>query len=374
MKQQELLKETKVLLPYLNYIMGYINNNEIINADKIVSQDLKEVNNKMIFNKNLIFYGPPGTGKTYTSAIYAVAICDNKSVDELTDYDLVMKRYNELKKENRITFITFHQSYSYEEFIEGLKPNINRDTKEIEYYLEDGIFKAFCKQADQHLEQNYVFIIDEINRGNISQIFGELITLIEQTKRKGTLEAISTILPNSKEEFSIPSNVYIIGTMNTADPSIALIDRALCRRFQFIEMMPNLSLFKDIYIQGLNIKEMIEIINKRIEILYDREHIIGQAFFIELLNKPTMLALRSIFENSLIPLLQEYFYEDYQKIQFILGDNAKNDPKLKFILDIKVNYKKSFKGNIDDILDLPEKQYMINPLALNNIDSYKQIL
>ena len=354
-----------------------------------VFQKMKEVDKE--FDKNLILYGPPGTGKTYNSAIYAVAICDGKSVDKLTDYDAVMTRYNELKKAGRISFTTFHQSYGYEEFIEGIKPIIDENKQDIGYTIEPGVFKEFCDNAKSIVRTStgiestvieedtepYVFIIDEINRGNISKIFGELITLIESTKRAGMPEAASAILPYSGDEFSVPSNVYILGTMNTADRSIALMDTALRRRFQFVEMMPDSDVLRKIHadkVEDLDVAAMLDKINERIEYLYDREHTIGHAFFTDLKDDATLEKLQSIFEKSVIPLLQEYFYEDYQKIQLVLGDNAKSDDSLKFIIDEKVIAKNIFKGNVEDVIDLPEKKYSINSKAFENINSYKEIL
>ena len=354
-----------------------------------VFQEMKELDKE--FDKNLILYGPPGTGKTYNSVIYAVAICDGKPLDELTDYAAVMSRYNELKKAGRISFTTFHQSYGYEEFIEGIKPIIDENKQDIGYTIEPGVFKKFCDNAKSItristgiestvIEENtepYVFIIDEINRGNISKIFGELITLIESTKRAGMPEAASAILPYSGDEFSVPSNVYILGTMNTADRSIALMDTALRRRFQFVEMMPDSDVLRKIHadkVEDLDVAAMLDKINERIEYLYDREHTIGHAFFTDLKDDATLVKLQSIFEKSVIPLLQEYFYEDYQKIQLVLGDNAKSDDSLKFIIDEKVIAKNIFKGNVEDVIDLPEKKYSINSKAFENINSYKEIL
>ena len=486
-----------------------------------VLQEMREANKE--FDKNLILYGPPGTGKTYNSATYAVAICDGKSEDELTDYDAVMARYNELKQAGRIAFTTFHQSYGYEEFIEGIKPVVDDEATDISYTIESGVFKKFCDiagtpenmeidhnaqvwfvrlngvgkndlkeecfkegtirfswenenvddsykkwfnmmspgdyvvsynganvnidgigiiedsepfydeqrssfkwtrkvkwlvtdivenirelnggkylpnfeitklnrvrisellelvskhggYAGEKNEKPYVFIIDEINRGNISKIFGELITLIESTKRAGMEEAASAILPYSGKPFSVPSNVYILGTMNTADRSIALMDTALRRRFQFIEMMPDSDVLRKIHadkVEDLDVAAMLDKINERITFLYDREHTIGHAFFTGLKDDASLSKLQSIFEKSVIPLLQEYFYEDYQKIQLVLGDNAKSDDSLKFILDEKVVAKNIFKGNVEDVIDLPEKKYSINKVAFGAINSYKEIL
>ena len=489
-------------------------------------KEYKRNQKKVQYAKNMILYGPPGTGKTYSSAIYAVAICDGKSIDEvrIMDYDHVMNRYRELMEEERITFTTFHQSYSYEEFIEGIKPIIDDGGTDVGYTIEDGVFKKFCNKASavkieakdfevaddatiwkatirknvrvdcfdndrvrinwnidsaransfvndikkgdiiittdgsrkvingiavaleddaykldeesdtttrnvkwlaKNIEKEilninsgkmlhrrtiarvlgmkvsdilnvaknknselsnttiienkkpYVFIIDEINRGNISKIFGELITIIEDTKRAGMNEEVFVTLPYSNMSFSVPSNVYILGTMNTADRSIALMDTALRRRFEFIEMMPDVNVLRHIgasKVEDLDVALMLEKMNERIMFLYDREHTIGHAFFTKLAKNPTIDTLKSIFEKSIIPLLQEYFYEDYQKIQLVLGDNGKRDDTHKFILDNDIKIKDVFKGSVDDVIDLPEKKYTINLAAFSNLDSYKEII
>ena len=221
----------------------------------------------------------------------------------------------------------------------------------------------------------YVFIIDEINRGNISKIFGELITLIEITKRAGKKECISTKLPYSNEEFTVPDNVYIIGTMNTADRSIALMDTALRRRFKFEEMLPNYDLLKDIFVEDkgvkVNIGAMLKVINERIEYFYDREHTIGHAVFLELKENNNIDKLENIFKKSVIPLLQEYFYEDYDKIRLILGDNAKDEDE-QFIFAESIKPKDVFEGDIGDI-DIPEKKYIIKYENFRNIMAYKNI-
>jgi len=338
------IKET--ILPELKEMWSKLINREE-NSKTSNGGDEKETMKKE-FDKNVIFYGPPGTGKTYTTAKRAVAICDNVAEEDLTDYAEVMKKYNELKKKNRIEFITFHQSYGYEEFIEGIKPIVSND--------------------------EYVFIIDEINRGNISKIFGELITLIEPTKRSGKKECISTKLPYSKEEFTVPDNVYIIGTMNTADRSIALMDTALRRRFKFEEMLTDYHLLEDIFVEDkgtkVNIGAMLKVINERIEYLYDREHTIGHAVFLELKENNNIDKLENIFKKSVIPLLQEYFYEDYDKIRIVLGDNAKDEDE-QFISAVSI-LEDVFEGNIDDI-DIPEKKYIINYDNFKNIMAYKNI-
>ena len=515
------IEAAKELVPFYEYILS----ERELRLSKNVEEEMKGIKPEL----NTILYGPPGTGKTYNTVIYAVAICENKNIEDVQseEYEKVLYRYNELKKEGRIAFTTFHQSFGYEEFIEGISPIIFEDNSDdcsgnIEYKIKSGIFKSFCEETEKitikndkfsinkdatiwkvtvgskvqndcfvnnyirigfgindkgtkefvnqinegdiiittdgnrknirgiaiatsdeayklentesdsttrdvmwlvrdinddvtilngnkwlqrktvsrlpnmnikdlmefaikknvelketHIEKNngsYVFIIDEINRGNISKIFGELITLIEDTKRKGMTEEMSTILPYSGSLFSVPSNVYILGTMNTADRSIALMDTALRRRFQFVEMMPDTNILKNITVEGVEIAPILEKINERITFLYDREHTIGHAFFIKLIDSPDINTLGSIFEKSIIPLLQEYFYEDYQKIQLVLGDNHKVDVSTKFIKDEEVKVAEIFKGDANDIMDLPEKKYTINKKAFLNIESYKQIL
>ncbi len=216
-----------------------------------------------------------------------------------------------------VKIVTFHQSYGYEDFIEGI--NAETEDGKISYQVKDGVFKRFCNDAKQNPDQNFLFVIDEINRGNISKIFGELITLIEPSKRIGASESLSVVLPYSGDIFGVPQNVYILGTMNTADRSIAMMDTALRRRFDFIEKMPDPGVVrKEVgQIDGIDVASLLEIMNRRIEFLYDREHTLGHAFF---LNIGTIGELKAVFENKIIPLLQEYFYEDYEKIQAVLND------------------------------------------------------
>ena len=350
--------------------------------------EAKGADNMMTFGRNTILYGPPGTGKTYNAVIYAVAICEGKAIEDVKQkpYGDVLARYNDLKQAGRIEFTTFHQSYGYEEFIEGIKPRLNEDRDTLGYTIEGGIFKAFCDKARKISVQTvtgeretkpYVFIIDEINRGNISKIFGELITLIEDSKRTGAAEAMEAKLPYSGELFSIPQNVYILGTMNTADRSIALIDTALRRRFEFVEMMPDSRVLENLKAgrvvagdEELNVARMLDVINERIGYLFDREHTIGHAFFTKLADDPSIDTLAGIFEKNVIPLLQEYFYEDYEKIQLVLGDNAKED-EFKFILDRPVKVKDVFNGTPD--VDLPERRYEIQHSAFKKLKSYKLI-
>ena len=503
--------------------------------------DMDTISNNKAVGLNTILYGPPGTGKTYNTAIYAVAICDGKDIEEVNewDYEKIMDRYRTLITEERIAFTTFHQSYGYEDFIEGIKPVMpsEEDTSnDVQYKVKSGVFKRFCERANRPLamkkedygvcdnptiwkvslhgtgdnpvrteclknghirigiysednpftsrvensfinrmkigdivlscytestidaigvitgdfelrndyadypllrkvnwivkgiqedilsinggakmtlaaihgmprisledvykiiekyspthetgvtqkKENYVFIIDEINRGNISKIFGELITLIEESKRAGKLEAASAILPYSQKPFSVPQNVYIIGTMNTADRSIALMDTALRRRFSFVEMLPDTQVLVENGVDkikvddenSIDIGKMLDTINQRITYLYDREHTIGHAFFMKLHEDASLEKLAEIFEKSIIPLLQEYFYEDYQKIQLVLGDNAKSDAAYQFIQAKKTKANDIFKGAASLDLDLPEYSYSINKNAFNEAQSYIQI-
>lgn len=339
-------------------------------------------------DKNTILYGPPGTGKTYNIAKYAVRIIEGKNEDEITmeEYSSIMDRFNKYRADGHVIFTTFHQSYSYEEFIEGIKPIIksneenNENNSDISYTIENGIFKDFCiKARNDENKNNYVFIIDEINRGNMSKIFGELITLIEDKKRIGSEESMTVKLPYSKSEFGVPKNVYILGTMNTADRSIALLDTALRRRFEFIEMMPDVDILNtlnngsDIIIDCngkiINVCEIIKNINKRIEVLYDREHTIGHAYFIDLVKNPTLENLERILKKKIIPLLQEYFYDDYEKIGLILADNQVSDSRLHFIKKESIDSK--LFGRDFDLDD--RNVFKINDQAFKEPNSYIKI-
>jgi len=225
---------------------------------------------------------------------------------------------NEIVK--RYEFVTFHQSYGYEEFVEGIRPVMDETGEgDVQYRVEPGIFKKICQQAENDQGHEYAIFIDEINRGNISKIFGELITLIELDKRvRPDGSGMRAMLPFSKKEFGVPANLSIFGTMNTADRSIALIDIALRRRFHFKEMMPNLDLIENKVgsIGGVIVKMLLDKINRRIEFLYDRDHMIGHSFF---LYCKSLEDLRGVFLDNIIPLLQEYFYGDWEKICLVLG-------------------------------------------------------
>ncbi|EAB5344993.1 AAA family ATPase [Campylobacter jejuni] len=406
------------------------------------------INNNISLNQ--ILYGSPGTGKTYHTIDKALEILG----ENLESRDEKKAKFDEYVKNGQIVFTTFHQSYGYEEFVEGIKPRIDskENSKEIEYEIKDGIFKELCekaldnyensilntdelnkkielkekvenflnwlletnepigktkggnffvveidnktiviysegverfdgifnlnlsifmellkckdefnnatemfkkvfnrdyadrthtyyfnlvkkfkayeeKQLTAKIENNknndnslkpYIIIIDEINRGNVSKIFGELITLIEPSKRIGEKEELKVTLPYSGEKFGVPKNVYIIGTMNTADRSITSLDTALRRRFEFIEMMPDVSKLS-MDCEGINLQELLKAINTRIEYLLDREKTIGHAFFVSVEN---LEDLKKVFQNKIIPLLQEYFYNDYALINEVLNDNG----------------------------------------------------
>ena len=330
---------------------------EKLNSEKINSIiDEKEENSIHIkkdfnFPLNTILYGPPGTGKTYNSVFYSVGIIEkNESIFKLKNDDKVFKKFKEYKDKNLIKFITFHQSYGYEDFIEGIRPHLKEESKDLKYILHSGIFKDMCKRAKNDKENNYVLVIDEINRGNISKIFGELISLIESSKREGEKEEMEVILPYSKEKFTIPKNLYIIGTMNTADRSIALLDIALRRRFNFMEIMPEYSILKEV--EDIKVNLLLSSINEKIEFLLDREHTIGHSYF---LNISTFEELVKVFKNSIIPLLQEYFYDDFEKIKTIFSNNG-------FIISKNISLNNQRKSI-----------YKLNEEALKDKNNYKKI-
>ncbi|HHY2118907.1 TPA: AAA family ATPase [Acinetobacter baumannii] len=518
--------------------------------DKKVAEKSKFVEGEKEVNKNdhelnRILFGAAGTGKTYHTINHALAILENKEVDEINAYEKAHYRkdlkdlFEKRKSEGRIEFVTFHQSFSYEDFVEGIRAETENGN--ISYSVQPGIFKVICERArenkkvmkdlgvrpdaavwklsigdlstrqycfdnnqirvgwgqtgdlsieetkysdgytqfsatDHHtLEQftsgveigdvivclkttseicavgvitgdyffdaehprrvredylhcrnvnwilkdltfnirdlnggvgltlktmyrlwrftwndllkalnkegyllsseqsdpePYVLIIDEINRGNISRIFGELITLIEDSKREGADEPLSVKLPYSKKEFSVPKNLYIIGTMNSSDRSLTGLDIALRRRFTFIEMLPKPELLKDIRVEDLKIDRLLGIINQRIEVLLDRDHCLGHANFMTLKEKPTLKHLASIFRQKIIPQLQEYFFDDWEKIDLVLNRNG---------MLVKESNKKISELFPADVLEglgyLNQKEiWKINPDAFNKIENYKSIL
>lgn len=440
---------------------------------------------------NSILYGPPGTGKTHKTAQLAVEICDGSTPD---DRDELMARYEELRSDGRISFVTFHQSYGYEDFVEGLRPEMTDG--QVTYRIRPGVFRdvcdtarrntlvkpglsgkplkdrtifkmslgaagttegrnvfqaciengivllgwgdnvdfSECRNADEvlkkatdvnafenpkvaagyidtfkhtvqvgdiivashgnrafqaigevideyefleaplaeHFHQKravrwlavyeakhsveeiydrnfsqsslytldhtgvkfdvleslltahqsatnmpFVLIIDEINRANISKVFGELITLLEEGKREGATNALTVKLPYSGDEFCVPANLHVIGTMNTADRSIALLDTALRRRFEFEELQPDVAALPMEPVDGIDLRGLLQAINERIEYLYDRDHTIGHAYFIGV---KSLAELEGVFRRKVIPLLQEYFYENWSKVRAVLND------------------------------------------------------
>ena len=262
---------------------------------------------------NIILYGPPGTGKTYLTARHCVEICDGPDVG-----DDDRERYSELVDSGRVEFVTFHQSYGYEEFVEGLRPAPNEGGQAgFRLVPTPGVLKRIAERARQDRENAYVLIIDEINRANISKVMGELITLLEEDKREGAPNEVAVTLPHSGDEqkFTLPPNLHILGTMNTADRSIALIDTALRRRFQFEEMAPKPELLS--VVDGVDLPAVLKTINERLEYLYDRDHLIGHAW---LMNASTKADVDDIMRRKIIPLVAEYFYDDWRKVRAVLGN------------------------------------------------------
>lgn len=461
----------------------FIQNNIV--KDNSMKQEANFAQEKIYQPLNQILYGPPGTGKTYNTVLKAMSIIDNTEYKDVSDeqYSTLKTRFDELKQAGQIEFVTFHQSYSYEEFVEGIKPYIpewgTTDNTEVRYIGENGIFKRICKKAespiiksnDNNLELNdnpkiwkvslmktgendirkdcmennririgfdkygetindetifddggsrvlsafidkmeigdivlscysektidaigvvtseykwnndfpqykryrevkwlakglnhnileinngtkftlgtvyqlnnmllkdvldivdeqeqvtsykdndkpYILIIDEINRGDVSKIFGELITLIEEDKRIGNKYQIKITLPYSKESFGVPNNLYIIGTMNTADRSIALLDTALRRRFDFEEIMPRPELLGGKVVEGINLQTLLTRINERITNKYDRDPQIGHSY---LMGVNTKEQLERAYKNRILPLLNEYFYNESKTVAEILN-------------------------------------------------------
>lgn len=274
---------------------------------------------------NLILYGPPGTGKTYRTMAAAVQLCDGLDPQDSLLLGSVRRgelrnRYDELVQLGRIGFVTFHQSFAYEEFVEGLKPEALPEGG-FKLVPKPGVFRRMAEAAKLSAEE-HVLIIDEINRANISKVFGELITLIEPDKRLGREERLRVTLPYSGDEFGVPANLHIVGTMNTADRSIALLDTALRRRFRFEELAPDSSVpaFKEAEeATGLPLSSVLEAMNRRIEYLVDRDHRIGHAFFIGCKTKPNV---DEVMRNKVIPLLQEYFFDDWNRLAAVLGEKG----------------------------------------------------
>ncbi len=236
--------------------------------------------------------------------------------------------------------------------------------------IEDGPEATLNEEARPDA---WVLIIDEINRGNIANILGELITLIEPSKRAGAEEAIEVALPYSKTKFSVPDNLYIIGTMNTADRSLVHIDTALRRRFQFEAMLPDIGVLNELGIQdveGIDIQKMLRTLNSRIELLYDKEHTLGHSFFIPLRSNPNLATLSRIFENQIMPLLEEYFFEDWSRIQQILGDDIKLEDDLRFYVPaFEPNEIESLLGGENNQV-MHDKAFKRNEQALHRVEAF----
>jgi 5-methylcytosine-specific restriction protein B len=272
-----------------------------------------------------ILYGPPGTGKTYYANRSAIWLLEGGTGSAqanalLGDEELLESRERKLTappsdptKSARLTRVTFHPSYSYEDFIEGFRPQ--QADNGMQLVLSAGIFKRVCDTARNDPTHRYVVLIDEINRGNIPKIFGELITLIENDKRGSTWQ-----LPQSGDEFSVPGNVLIIGTMNTADRSIHLLDTALRRRFQFIELLPDSSLLQGRVAGSLALDDFLDGLNDEVRQRFGRDKQIGHALFFtkgDIIDTPAEFA--AVFRYDILPLLQEYCYDDYRSLAEILG-------------------------------------------------------
>ncbi|MFR9012347.1 MAG: McrB family protein [Desulfovibrio piger] len=332
---------------------------------------------------NQILYGPPGTGKTYATVEKALEIFAAAGMRDVgATREKKRQRFDELVADGHIRFVTFHQSFSYEDFVEGIRASTD-DEGRISYQVEDGIFKELCREAHEAAKTGkttpYVLIIDEINRGNISRIFGELITLVEASHRAclpnspHTRDSISVRLPYSRDLFSVPENVYIIGTMNTADRSLTGLDAALRRRFSFMEMPPRPELLEGSRLQGteFSLADLLDRINRRITVLLDKEHRLGHAWFMGLGTVVTAEALAIVFRNHILPLLEEYFFEDWEKIRWVLNDHRK-ELENRLLRQDEGDPLELFGENVQ----LPDigQVWHWNEDAFENMDTYVQII
>ena len=302
---------------------------------------------------NTILYGPPGTGKTYVTSKYCVEICDGQTEPSKEE---IRSRHRQLVEAGRVDFVTFHQSYGYEEFVEGLRPK-TEGVGSTGFSLDstDGVLKRIAKRARENSEENYVLVIDEINRANVSKVLGELVTLLEEDKREGADNEVKLTLPYSKAPFALPSNLYILGTMNTADRSIALLDTALRRRFEFKEIPPEPGILSEFSEStGIDLPEVLGAINTRLEWLLDRDHLIGHAWFMGLDSKADV---DRVMRHKIIPLIAEYFYDDWNKVQAVLGggDEFVGKESLSAPPNLKEEGEERFRWTIQK--DFSEKAY-----------------
>ncbi|NTJ51522.1 AAA domain-containing protein [Agrobacterium rhizogenes] len=419
---------------------------------------------------NQILYGPPGTGKTFHVVDRAIAILDPEFlVRSEGDREGLKERFDELIDEGLIRFVTFHQSFSYEEFIEGLRAETTEEGS-IRYVVRDGILKSFCtslsqpfkvgeqfssgyvvirctqeilwldkpngsqlpfpwkvldelaeivrrgqitvqdirdkkvfdlvpdcrlekflvngynniipvlverllessSQSKNDILQKKVLIIDEINRGNISKILGETITLIEPSKRLGAKEALTTILPYSKSRFGVPVGLHIIGTMNTVDRSLTSIDMALRRRFVFEEVEPETTQLEGVEIAGVDLAQLLTVMNARIEALLDRDHRLGHAYFLNLQASDETDQLKELFSRRIVPLLKEYFFDDWRRIRLVLNDQRKNDPEDQFIVEGPHDAAALFGPEHQGVAI--NRTWRINAAAFDRPTAYRQII
>ena len=271
----------------------------------------------------------------------------------------------------RMSFVTFHQSYGYEDFIEGLRPVLNDDSDDgqVRYEIRRGVFVALCERARRDPEHGYALFIDEINRGNVSKILGELITLIELDKREGAPNAIRVRLPYSGDWFSVPANVSIYGSMNSADRSLTPLDTALRRRFEFVEIMPDPKLLAGRVIEGIALDELLTVMNARIELLLGRDCLLGHAYFYPV---QCFDDLQTVMQQKIVPQLQEYCFEDWRKIRWVLNDHHKPE-HLQFIHEHDPQARMlALFGEALDVAIQPS--YALNAAAFDQIDSYRMII
>ncbi|WP_300806868.1 AAA family ATPase [uncultured Desulfovibrio sp.] len=332
---------------------------------------------------NQILYGPPGTGKTYATVERALEIFVQAGLRNSGNTRQEQLRcFNNLVQDGHIRFVTFHQSFCYEDFVEGIRAVTDDDGK-ISYEVKDGIFKELCTEArgtaGEAVSLPYVLIIDEINRGNVSRIFGELITLLEDSHRASLdkdsyqRDTVTVRLPYSRDFFSVPENIYIIGTMNTADQSLTGLDVALRRRFAFTEMPPRPELLQSRRLEGTTVTlgDLLDCLNQRIAALLDKEHCLGHAYFMGLGDSVSVAELSDVFKKHIVPLLEEYFFADWEKIQWVLNDHRKA-LSCRFVIQEGTQMARLFGDNVR----LPEHavSWRWNPAALGDMNAYVQIV